>query len=79
MSKKTRVLWVLLSILVISVVSGKHGGRYNAAKDAAKNEFDNRQPLGGHGSRIRNNDSVVCLMENFVRDFSAVISFDNVS
>ena len=63
MSKKTRVISVLLSIFVTGVVSGKHGGCYDAAKD----DFNYRKHLGSHGRCFRNYGTAVRLMEDSVR------------
>jgi len=70
MSKKTMVFRVLLSIFVIGVISGKYGGRYDAAKD----DFDYRRPMGSHGPCLRNSGTAICLMEDFVRSiFTATL------
>ena len=45
------------------VVSGKHGGHY----DAAEGDYNYCESLGSDGSRFRNYGTAVRLVENFVR------------
>ncbi|MCK5113985.1 MAG: hypothetical protein KAR11_04410 [Phycisphaerae bacterium] len=58
----------------VSVDSGKYGGRYDAAKDV----YNYSERLGGDGFSLRNFNTAVRFMENFVAKFAGSIKRVNV-